>query len=564
MSKSSRHRISPFVHRWLGLVLAAFIVLYALSGIVLNHRALVSRFHVSRSWLPDGFQYEAWNNGAVKGAVSVNDREALLYGAIGVWRGTADFRDLYPCNQGLPPGADRRHIKRLYRTAEGQLLAGTRYGLYRWDEPQGRWRSVPLPMRDAHVVDMTRKDDTLYVLTRSDVLAGPITQLDALRPVSLPPPPGWDGRISLFRLLWHLHDGALLGLPGKLLVDSLGVVLIVLTFTGACLFLGPRWIKWRKRRGTGRTPRAVRLVRWSRTWHRRVGICAVFFLAACVLLGMFLRPPLLLAVIRKRAKTWPGTALHNAGPWHDRLRRLHYDASRDRFVLSTADGFYVFDGSLGSRPYRPAVEPPVSVMGVTVFEQHAPGLYLVGSFMGLYMWNPERHAVVNWITKEAPSRGRVRLPFGQHLVSGYVRDTAGREFVFDYRQGAMPLGHAATFPTMPDDARHTPMSLWALALETHTGRVYSVFPTWLQMLWVFISGLGVLGVLVTGVVWWCRVTRRRRNASSAERQTPAAAREGQDARDTALPRAPPSESGQTAGNHPLNAQRDLVHKHAWE
>ena len=82
-------------------------------------------------------------------------------------------------------------------------------------------------------------------------------------------------------------------------------------------------------------------------------------------------------------KTWPGTSLHKVGPWHDRLRRLHYDPSRDRFVLSTADGFFFFAGSMTAVPQRPVTEPPVSVMGVKVLRQHRPGQYLVGSLRHL-------------------------------------------------------------------------------------------------------------------------------------------------------------------------------------
>lgn len=54
-------------------------------------------------------------------------------------------------------------------------------------------------------------------------------------------------------------------------------------------------------------------------------------------------------------------------------------------------------------------------------------------------------------------------------------------------------------------ARQSRMALWTLALETHTGRLYRCFLGWGQLLWVALSGLGIVLVLVTGVIWWKRL-----------------------------------------------------------
>ena len=51
------------------------------------------------------------------------------------------------------------------------------------------------------------------------------------------------------------------------------------------------------------------------------------------------------------------------------------------------------------------------------------------------------------------------------------------------------------------------MSLWHLALETHTGRVYRPFLGNAQLLWVALSGLCIFTSLLTGVLWWWRSRR---------------------------------------------------------
>jgi len=217
---------------------------------------------------------------------------------------------------------------------------------------------------------------------------------------------------------------------------------------------------------------------------------------------MLLRPPFLLLVFRHSVKPWRGTSLYKASPWHDRLRRLHYDANYDKFMLSTANGIYFYDGSMESKPHSARREPLVSVMGATVQEEIGPGRYLIGSFSGLYLWMPGKDIIMNWITKGPPPGRRPRLPFGEQMVTGYVSDQNDNEYFFDYQFGAIPIGHTKPFPPMPLEVKNSPMSLWTLAHETHTGRIYQGFLRQGQLLWIAVSGLLTLIVLISGLLWW--------------------------------------------------------------
>ena len=61
------------------------------------------------------------------------------------------------------------------------------------------------------------------------------------------------------------------------------------------------------------------------------------------------------------------------------------------------------------------------------------------------------------------------------MISGYVQLPAGQAYAFDYRRGPLPLTGEQPFVAMPEAAQRSPMSLWNLALETHTGRLYRPF-----------------------------------------------------------------------------------------
>jgi hypothetical protein len=505
--RSRRLRITMAFHRWLALPLALFLVLFAASGILLNHRDLVSPLHISRRLLPPEFRFNHWNNAAVKGALPLDGDTQLIYGHVGIWKADNNLSTFQDYSAGLPQGSDRRIVERIFKTTHGDVLAGTRYGMYRLQA--GRWTPVPLPTHDSHVVDFAQRADRIYVLTRSHVLSAPEDDLSALQPHPLKPPSSWDGKIPLLRVVWKLHSGELYGLPGRLLVDLLGVAMMVLAISGCWLFFGPKHMRRRKRSGRPVSTLAAS-TRGHRRWHRRTGIVIVCLLLVSTVTGMLLRPPFLLTIVRSRAKPFPGSALRHAGPWHDRLRRILYEPDGDHFVLATADGIYSFDAAFNNPPQFMRRQPPVSVMGVTVFERIGSGRYLVGSFSGLYFWLPEKSILMDWITKGPPPDRKPRLPFGADMISGYLLDNDSRAYIFDYRRGARPLGHTATFSEMPEGAKNTPMPLWRLALETHTGRIYQSILGRGQLLWVAVSGLLTVFILLSGLLWWLQTRPKKR------------------------------------------------------
>src|SRR5690606_1918198 len=102
--------------------------------------------------------------------------------------------------------------------------------------------------------------------------------------------------------------------------------------------------------------------------------------------GIFLRPPLLIAIAAERVGKIPFTKLDTPNPWYDQLRRIIYIEADDRFIVSTTKGFYYSDTHF-SDLIEFKDQAPASVMGVNVMKVVGPHTLWIGSFEGLFEWN---------------------------------------------------------------------------------------------------------------------------------------------------------------------------------
>lgn len=112
-------------HKWAGIAAAFFLLMFAISGIVLNHRAAVADAGVSRGLLPARYRFKAWNGGLMRGTVKTDSRSGalLVYGAAGIWKTDTACSAVADFNAGLPSGPDHRNIRAVVRGAGGELFA---------------------------------------------------------------------------------------------------------------------------------------------------------------------------------------------------------------------------------------------------------------------------------------------------------------------------------------------------------------------------------------------------------------------------------------------------------
>ena len=460
-------------HKWTGLIISFFLVMFCLSGIVLNHRRCFADINVSRVVLPGRYDFKHWNNGLLRGTLRCKDDKGhdmvLIYGAAGVIRTDTAASIFIDYNQGLPSGADYRQMRGVVRTKNGQVFAASVMGLYQL-KPHHGWQSVALPEMDSDdlLSDITTRGDTLVALSRSYLYyaTAPYRQFHR---VEIQPAVGDDGKVSLFRQVWLLHSGGLFGTVGKLVVDLIALILIALCVTGVWFWVRPKHMK-------------------VLNWHNKIGVFTIVLTLFTAITGWALRPPVMIPLTMNNTHPLPGTVLASDNAWYDCLRMIRYDEQNHDWLLSTSKGFCSLS-SLTSKPQPITIAPSVSVMGQTVWQRDESGMWLVGSFDGLFRWNRQAGRIEpynNMMVARATIPGTAAA--GQ-MVVGYSSDFTGEECVADYYDGTF-------FSAQPEELRNMPMSLWSLALEVHTGRIYAGAIG--SFLFIFVAGLFVIIALWSG------------------------------------------------------------------
>lgn len=557
-------------HRWLGLVLSVFMLVFCVSGIILNHREAFSGCEVSRKWLPASYHVKNFNNGVVKGTVVKNQKTAsdsteqslaveknpsvhanssespdsvLVYGCAGVFLTDSRLSTWQDFNAGLPESIDERNVRHVVKAKDGSLWCAALRDVYRYDENSHRWKKVELPGNEERIMDVALAKDSMTVvaLTRSRVFTivpfvqyGEIVNIgksssETYRVESkiIPAPKKYEPKTTLFKLVWHLHSGEFFGLPGKLVVDAIALVLIVLSITGILLFILPYGIRRvKKLAAKARMKRLGKQFAWNMKWHNKIGYVTIVLTLWIAITGMCLRPPLMVPLVLSKL---PQAVGEDGNVWQDKLRAIRWDAVQGDWLVSTSEGFLRVDEDFSQAPKMlPDDEcPKLSPMGVTVWESDGKGGWIVGSFRGIYRWNPVNHSlnqILDYFTGK-PSEETSMIPISDNLVCGYSEDfLGGKLLVFDFAKGVEDAkGQAvALCNDEPKTSRNeesmsdlicetAPMSLWNVALELHVGRCYSPFLGPLSDLFVFLSGLLITLVLLSGYI----ISHRRRKKAQA-------------------------------------------------
>lgn len=540
-------------HRWLGLVLSVFMLVFCVSGIILNHREVFSGCEVSRKWLPAGYYIKNFNNGVVKGTVvkksaahslsSENCDSVLVYGCAGVFLTDSRLSTWQDFNAGLPESIDERNVRHVVKAKDGSLWCAALRDVYRYDENSHRWMKVELSGNEERIMDVALAKDSMTVvaLTRSRVFTivpfvqyGEIVKIgksssETYRVESkiIPAPKKYEPKTTLFKLVWHLHSGEFFGLPGKLVVDAIALVLIVLSITGILLFILPYGIRRAKKLAAkARMKRLGKQFAWNMKWHNKIGYVTIVLTLWIAITGMCLRPPLMVPLVLSKL---PQAVGEDGNVWQDKLRAIRWDAVQGDWLVSTSEGFLRVDEDFSQAPKMlPDDEcPKLSQMGVTVWESDGKGGWIVGSFRGIYRWNPVNHSlnqILDYFTGK-PSEETSMIPISDNLVCGYSEDfLGGKPLVFDFAKGVEDAkGQAvALCNDEPKKSRNeesmsdlicetAPMSLWNVALELHVGRCYSPFLGPLSDLFVFLSGLLITLVLLSGYI----ISHRRRKKAQA-------------------------------------------------
>ncbi|WP_054701890.1 PepSY-associated TM helix domain-containing protein [Desulfosarcina cetonica] len=497
----------------------------AISGVLLNHPLMIRGISVPPGWLPPGFRHVNWDRMAMREVVfSPNDRSTMMVGGrAGVWQSRDGGHTFSALGAGFPSSAYDRDTFCLLLTASSRppyLYAGTRSGLYRYDFKQAHWQAIDRDhFGNVEIVDLVQRKDQLLVWTGSGCYILDETQArPVLHPTALRSDTPAPVRAPLTRLLLRLHDGSVLGVPGKLMVDGVGLLLGFLSFSAIFIWFIPWRNKHLKTRGNG-----SRLFRSLHMYHRKVGIWAAVLLAIIALTGVFIRPPFRQTIAGSRVPAgWLGKARSAVHGW-ERIDRAVYLAQDDSILIATDNGFFKGPADF-SRPFEKLViNLPVGGMGLDVLDPLTDGRLLMGSFRGLYVWDPATNAITN-------IRGRSTA--GGHNPGKSVDRAVGAaifkgELLFwaDYREGLKMVRSDAAQPVMPPEiAAHAGLSLWHVLFLIHNGRI---FQDWIGNYtgWIVpIGGIALVIVVLSGSYDWLhrKGVWRKKKKNGQPRPTPKA------------------------------------------
>ncbi|MDA3953760.1 MAG: PepSY domain-containing protein [Bacteroidales bacterium] len=495
-------------HKWPSLIISFILIYYAITGLLMNHRSLISEAEISRSVLPKDYHYKNWNLAALKGNQVISEDSILIFGNIGVWLTDSLFKEFTDFNSGFPKGIDNRKIYDIHFTNKNNLYAATLFGLFNFNFELNEWHKIQLDTDIERFVAVISKGDSIIAMNRSYVFKGLDEGLNTkFEKIQLKAPVNYENKVGLFKTVWQIHSGEVFGLPGKLFIDLIGLLIVILSITGNIYFFFPKLLKRRKRKDKNISVIA-KTNKLSLKWHNKIGAWFIVFLVITPLTGMFLRPPLLLTIASADIPAIKFTHLNQANPWYDDLRDILYDTEKNVFVLAGYKGLYELK-TLNSTPRLFHSQPPISVMGINVFEKYDNNTFIIGSFSGLFLWSPQSSIVYDFISGKPYQGSRSGQPFGSYSISGLISDHSKNKFIVDYSKGIIPVNHSISFPEMPTKIlENAPMSLWNLSLEVHTARIFHFLIGGFYILLIPIIGIVTLIVVMSGYLLWRRKKKR--------------------------------------------------------
>ncbi len=495
-------RYSKRLHKYVGLIGLLYFLIMAVSGVLLNHPSLIRDISVPQGLLPSGFRHANWDRMAMREVVFSEGERPMMFvgGKAGVWQSLDGGRSFEALTAGFPPSAyDRDTLCLLLtETAESHFLyAGTRSGLYRYDFKGTGWQAIDSDhLGNVEIVDLVQRGDQILAWTPNGcyALKGAETA-PVLHAVSLTSYASANPCVPLTRLLLRLHDGSVFGLSGRLFVDILGLALIFLCCSAIVIWFIPWKRKHFKKRRYG-----SRIFRTLHGYHLKFGIYVGLFLVAIALTGMFIRPPFRQFIFGLDLPArWMGEAGPAANGW-DSIARAVYQPKDDSLLVASRDGFYKGPADF-SRPFeRLKIKVPVGGMGLNVLENIAHGRILIGSFKGLYVWDPATGGVTDIGLNPSAGGGRARV---RNRAVGAAVHRGELVLWADYRAGVKMIRPGEQHPVMPPGiATNAGMSLWHFLFLVHNGRIFQHWTGKYTWLIVPIGGLALLISAFCGSYDW--------------------------------------------------------------
>ena len=309
-----------------------------------------------------------------------------------------------------------------------------------------------------------------------------------------------DRKTPLFRFIFALHSGEILGLPGILLMDILAIGLIFFCLSGLYQWVFPKVLK---RATLGRKTRVKggKTFRFLFRYHNLIGLVLAPLLIISSVSAMVMRPPGLL-LISSADSPIEVSAKHASSHIPYKITKAVWYKPTEQLFLLTDDGVYqgAANNCLGNQHcsfVQMPMSTPVHGMGATIFQPYDNDTLLIGSFSGLYRWQPE----ANLSSKvELPKQFGGLLPMAAH--------SNGDELVvFDYFRGKV-LDNQQWLVDMPVQVNESArMGLWNFFFELHNIRIFQHYIGPFYLILLLVIAIALFTLTITGVLNYLRRIR---------------------------------------------------------
>jgi len=498
---------SKWLHKYVGLVLILFMIWMSISGILMNHPGLISAISVPSWLLPPQYHTHNWNRSSLINLLYRKQHPNIAYaaGKLGVWKTEDGGKTFHSMMHGFPTSGYYKKTRNILLLEKQNLLfAATDGGLYKCQLDTEEWQQILLGTEREKVLKILKVKSNLMAFTPSHVYTSPL-QPDQIHFRAAPLTRKEQRmKVSLVKLFFDLHNGKVWGLAGKLLFDATGLIIFFLSISAFYTWYFP-WQRHRKKSSKLLTnPHSRKLFKWMFKYHLKIGIWVSAILFVIGGTGLFMRPPLLVALAGKEisAKFYPGTLENNQ--WVEKIQNALYDAVEDQILIQCTDGFWTGPANFKKPFFRKTLSAPVFVMGTTVFEPYGTGGFLVGSFNGIFHQERTTGKAIDILTnKEATGISSTRP--GKFMVTGYFKTPQGEEFITTHEQGLLPVGHATRGQRfqMPNAIKaNSSLPLWNYLFEIHNGRFFKDLTGPFYILILPLGSLLFVFIILTGIYDW--------------------------------------------------------------
>lgn len=493
---------SKWIHKYLGLIVLTFLTWMSITGIILNHPNLISKLSVSSKIVPKSYTPNNWNRSSMKGIIYDKDNDSTLYvyGRQGIHISTDNGESYKPFMNGRYPQSPypRRTNHVFYE--KGLMLSATNTGLFQYDFINKIWKDCPIGRKDEKIVKIIKTKDKLIALSDSHIYTSEINNKLNFKETSLKKDIK-EKRIRLIQVFLELHDGSIFGLPGKIIWDIVGLILLFLCYSAFYIWYFPKKSKkLLKRKKERQSPKTINRFKFIFKYHKKLGWYAGILLIIITITGIFLRPPLIATLAGKTisASLYPSSESNNQ--WEHKINNALYDSLNDKLVIECKDGIWTGTTQEGSLFKKIEIPVRIFAMGATVFRESKSGEWLIGSFGGLSSYNLQTGETKAILLKGvSKSSGRP----ARTMVTACITVPDSSMYILGHTKGICNLNGEKL-----NDVLHMPkyiseefrLPLWNYFFEIHNARIFRSFIGKYYILVIPLLGLLTLLVMLSGII----------------------------------------------------------------